>query len=177
MDMLDHIRLLAHYNQEMNINLYKAASTLPEEEIKRDVNAYFSSILGTLNHLLVGDILWLRRLAEHPVRHVSLNPIRATEAPVSLDQKLFNNLNLLWNERQIVDAAIVNWCAELTEQDLEHPLEYHSMAGKAARKNTGSLILNLFNHHTHHRGQVTTLLSQQGVDVGVTDLLVFIPES
>lgn len=175
--MLNHLRLLAHYNQHMNQQLFYAAKTLPESALKEDRHAFFGSILGTLNHILVGDLIWLKRLAAHPTQHVALNAIRATEMPTRLDQILFESINPLWHERQIVDAVISSWCQELTDEDLLKPLTYHNMKGVAARKETGALILHLFNHQTHHRGQVSTLMLQAGVDVGVTDLLALIPEA
>jgi len=64
----------------------------------------------------------------------------------------------------------------MTATDLDHVLEYRNMKGVPARKLFGTLVLNLFNHQTHHRGQATTLLFQAGLDVGATDLLGLIPQ-
>ena len=82
----------------------------------------------------------------------------------------------LSEERKKLDAIIIAWAAELSPADLDHVLDYRNMKGVPQRKLYGSLVLNLFNHQTHHRGQATTLLSQAGLDVGVTDLLALIPE-
>ena len=65
---------------------------------------------------------------------------------------------------------------ELTETDLDTPLEYANMNGVAQRKNLHAVLMHFFNHQTHHRGQVSTLLFQAGVDVGMTDLLALIPD-
>ena len=116
------------------------------------------------------------RFAGHPAQHVALNPIRATEAPVALEQQLFSTMEGLWQERQILDAVIVSWSRELKAEDLDHCLEYSSMKGVSSRRQTGALIMHFFNHQTHHRGQLSTLLYQQGFDIGLTDLLYFIPE-
>ena len=133
-------------------------------------------MLGTLNHIMVGDILWLKRLGTHPAAHRSLEPVRRRERPSSLDQILYRDLTSLSEERRALDAIIIAWAGELSLADLDHVLEYHNMKGQPFRKLFGSLVLNLFNHQTHHRGQATTLLSQAGLDVGVTDLLALIPE-
>ena len=55
-------------------------------------------------------------------------------------------------------------------------LSYKNMSGVDSSRNFGELILHFFNHQTHHRGQVSTLLSQHGIDIGVTDLLSLIAE-
>lgn len=71
---------------------------------------------------------------------------------------------------------IINWVAALTDDELSTTLSYHNTKGVASKRRYSSLVVHFFNHQTHHRGQTTTLLSQAGVDVGVTDLLALIPE-
>ena len=68
------------------------------------------------------------------------------------------------------------WSTELTEDDLGHILSYKNMKGVAARKSFAGLLVTFFNHQTHHRGQATTLLSQAGMDVGVTDFVALLPD-
>ncbi|HJV76286.1 MAG TPA: DinB family protein [Noviherbaspirillum sp.] len=74
-----------------------------------------------------------------------------------------------------MDDVIVLWSQSLTPEQLASTLTYRNMAGQASSKAFGALVLHFFNHQTHHRGQVSTLLFQAGVDVGVTDLLAVIP--
>jgi uncharacterized damage-inducible protein DinB len=173
---IEHIGLLAAYNQWMNAKLYAAASELPETELVANRQAFFGSILGTLNHLVVGDTLWLQRFARHPANYPALAPILSQPPPSSLDQQLFSDLKSLTEHRQWLDALICTWAATLTEPELEQPLSYHNSRGVAANKEFFSLLMHFFNHQTHHRGQVTTLLSQAGVTVGMTDLLALIPD-
>jgi uncharacterized damage-inducible protein DinB len=175
MDILKHIRLLAKYDEWMNEKLYTAAANLPRAELERDRGAFFKSLLGTLNHLVATDIIWLQRLAQHPANHRALDPVRGRERPPRLDYIVHHELGGLWDERRELDAVIAAWTAELSSADLDHALDYQNMKGEPQRKLYGSLVLNLFNHHTHHRGQATTLLYQAGEDVGVTDLLPLIP--
>ena len=82
----------------------------------------------------------------------------------------------LRSQREWLDALIVDWVATLTAADLDLALDYKTMKGVAGHRRFASLLLHFFNHQTHHRGQITTLLSQAGVEVGVTDLLVRIPD-
>ena len=176
MDILRHIRLMAEYNRWMNEKVYETAAKLPAHEVARDRRAFFGSLLGTLNHIMVGDIVWLKRLGAHPAGHRSLEPVRCMAQPETLNQILHGELPALRAARKELDVVILAWASELTHADLDHVLDYRNMKGAAQRKLFGSLVLNLFNHQTHHRGQAVTLLFQAGQDVGVTDLLALIPE-
>jgi len=172
-----HVCLMASYNEWMNAKMYEAARSLPEEELSANRKAFFGSILGTLNHLVVGDTIWLKRFATHPANHASLEPIRRLPTPESLDQRLFTNMQNLADHRKWLDGVITEWARSIAESDLDHVLRYANMKGVAANKNFFSLVMHFFNHQTHHRGQVTTLLSQAGINVGVTDLLALIPNA
>jgi uncharacterized damage-inducible protein DinB len=173
--LLNHLRLMAKYNHWMNQSLYEAAAKLYEEKLKEDKQAFFGSVIGTLNHIIVGDIIWLKRFSLHPANHLSLEPIRLVEPPKALDQILFASFEELYWQRIKLDEIIINWCNELSEDDICCLLQYKRTSGEPNLKVLGSLVFHFFNHQTHHRGQVTTLLSQEGIDVGVTDLLLLIP--
>jgi uncharacterized damage-inducible protein DinB len=170
-----HAVMMAAYNEWMNEKLYAAAGKLTAAELAADRKAFFGSIIGTLNHIVVGDTIWLKRFAAHPSRPAALDPIRALRAPASLDALLFTDLAALREHRSMLDGAIKAWAAVLTEADLLHVLHYANTKGIAAQKRLGGLVVHFFNHQTHHRGQASTLLYQAGQDVGVTDLLALIP--
>ncbi|QIL91074.1 damage-inducible protein DinB [Microbulbifer sp. SH-1] len=176
MSLKNHFQMMADYNQSMNSQIYGAAGHLSAEELAEDRQAYFGSILGTLNHILVGDTIWLKRFATHPSSRTSLREISVLPNPDSLDQILFNDFAALTEHRVWLDSQIIHWIDTLTEADLDSVLSYRSTKGVPANKRFSSVILHFFNHQTHHRGQVSTLLSQAGRDVGVTDLLIRIPE-
>jgi len=139
MDALKHIRLMAQYNQWMNARLYDAAAKLSHEQVTLNRGAFFGSLLGTLNHLVVTDIIWLKRLATHPTGHSSLEPVRRTERPASLDHTLHHDLPALSAQRGSLDAIISAWTAELSAADLDHVLEYRNMSGTPRHKLFGSL--------------------------------------
>lgn len=171
-----HFELLAGYNLWMNTKVYEAAGRLSAAELAENRGAFFGSILGTLNHVVVGDTIWLKRFATHPSYRSALHEVVGLPDPAGLDQLLFDDLPALTQRRAWLDGVIVEWIADLSEGDLDSVLSYRNTKGVPASKRFGSLILHFFNHQTHHRGQVTTLLSQAGVDVGVTDLLAVIPD-
>lgn len=175
MDRCANLRLLAEYNRWMNDKVYEAAGRLDAGALAADRGAFFGSILGTLNHLAAADLIWLGRFREHPVRPALLEALDAWPVPASLDHLLYADFAELRAHRRQLDALIVDWAAALREPDLDIPLEYRNTRGVLARRDLGSLAVHLFNHQTHHRGQATTLLTQAGEDVGVTDLLMLIP--
>ena len=171
---IEHIALMANYNQWMNRKVYDAASTLTETQLAADRHAFFGSILGTLNHLTLGDTVWLKRFAQHPAGFAALAPLSSLAMPVDLKQVAFGTLRELSDRRAWLDHLIIDWAHSLREPDLDHRLHYHNMRGMPADKPFFSLLVHFFNHQTHHRGQATTLLTQAGVDVGDTDLLALI---
>jgi uncharacterized damage-inducible protein DinB len=170
-----HICLMASYNEWMNARLYEAVRGLPGDELVANRKAFFGSILGTLNHLVVGDTIWLKRFATHPANYPALEPIRNLPAPTCLDQLLFADIDGLSAHRKLLDQIIIEWARSIADRDLDHVLRYANTKGVVADRNYFSLVMHFFNHQTHHRGQATTLLSQAGTDVGVTDLLALIP--
>ncbi|PKM30869.1 MAG: damage-inducible protein DinB [Gammaproteobacteria bacterium HGW-Gammaproteobacteria-11] len=176
MSLKDHFELLATYNQRMNSRVYEAASQLSDLDLAKDRGAFFGSILGTLNHILVGDTIWLNRFATHPSCITSLREVADLPKPTSLDQIIFNDLDRLSEHRIWLDKQIIGWIAGLSDGDMDYLLSYSNSKGVPASKRFSSLVLHFFNHQTHHRGQISTLLLQAGVDIGVTDLLVQIPD-
>lgn len=167
-----NFQLLAQYNRWMNDKILAACSTLSAEELVSDRGAFFGSILGTLNHLMVGDILWLKRFAEGAHTFGSLDSISALAVPAALDAQLHPDLESFAGARQAIDTDIIDFCDEVTAQQLHEKVSYKTFQGTPFEDELGLLVQHLFNHQTHHRGQITTLLSQAGIDVGPTDLLV-----
>lgn len=117
-------------------------------------------IHGTLNHLLLADRLWMGRFTGAPC------------AVISLDQELYADFDELRQQRAATDAVIERWAGTLDERDFAGQLHYTSVVSPQPRQIALWLaVTHFFNHQTHHRGQLTTLLSQNGVDPGVTDLM------
>ncbi len=167
---------MANYNRWMNQRMYEAAGSLPEEEVTKDRGAFFSSILQTLNHIAVGDTIWLHRFAQHPEASKLRTELMRFPQPASLRQEIAASLGSLKDYRCGLDEVILQWSQTLTSAQLASPLVYRNMAGQVLSRNFGYLVQHFFNHQTHHRGQASTLLFQAGVDIGVTDLLAVMPD-
>jgi uncharacterized damage-inducible protein DinB len=161
----------------MNRKLYAAAADLPEEELKRDRGAFFASVFGTLNHIAIGDILWFKRISSCLPGVASLKYVDQLPQPTFPATPLCETLPELGRLRAALDEAIIAFCAEVAPSRLSEPLEWTSTKGVKSRKVLGDVLVHVFNHQTHHRGQATTLFSQMGVDVGATDLLLLLPDA
>lgn len=161
MDLLDNLRLMAGYNRWMNERLYAACAQLSDAQRKQDCRAFFRSIHGTLNHLLLADRGWLSRFEGR------LWPYSG------LGQELYSDFEELRRERQQTDQDLVIFLAGMTVERLQAVSVFRNSSGQEFRHPLGPALTHLFNHQTHHRGQVTTLLSQFGVDPGVTDVIAY----
>lgn len=175
MTVKENMQLMASYNQWMNQSIYKAVAELSYIDLIEDKGAFFGSILGTLNHNLAADIIWLKRFADHFSELSSLDFVRMLERPATLNTQLFDDLLLLQRQRFKLDQLIIAMMNELTDEMLSSALMYKNMKGIEHSQRFGFTLQHFFNHQTHHRGQITTLLSQLGIDVGVTDLITTIP--
>lgn len=168
---LNLFKTYAKYNQWMNQSLYDTCKKLGQDAIEQEQGAFFGSILGTLNHLLIADVFWLARCSGDKsltrMQDESGNTLKIT----ALDQIVYGDLNPLWQARQRLDRNILTYLDSLNDGSLENLIEYRNSRGETLKNPVSIILLHWFNHQTHHRGQVTTLLSQQGVDPGLTDLI------
>jgi uncharacterized damage-inducible protein DinB len=160
--MNPHFTMLAGYNAWANGRLYEAAAKLPDAEYRADRGAFFKSVHGTLNHLLVTDRIWMRRLTG------------TGEAPDRLDAILFENLGDLRAAREREDARIAAYVEGLSEADLAGPVRYRALSNpQEFSQPRASVLLHVFNHQTHHRGQVHCLLTGLGGEAPSLDLILF----
>jgi uncharacterized damage-inducible protein DinB len=156
-----YVQRMARYNRWQNESLYGAAGTLSDAERRRARGAFFGSIHATLNHLLWGDRIWMSRLAG------TAKP----EGGIPQSVSLYDDWNDLKRERATFDAVIVDWADRLEDAALAGELTWFSGAIKAdLRKPRWLLVTHMFNHQTHHRGQVHCMLTQAGSKPGDTDL-------
>jgi uncharacterized damage-inducible protein DinB len=156
---------LARYNAWANRRLYDACAALPEAEYMMSRAAFFGSIHGTLNHLLVGDRIWAARIERKP------NP------KITLDQILYGDLVALRVARQAEDDHLINLVGAIAERSLDRPLAYATTSGQRHQTPLRLVLAHLFNHQTHHRGQVHGLLSQTKIDPPSLDLIAYLRQS
>ena len=175
MKLKEHVTLMADYNQWMNQKIYEAVSAMTPEKCHEDKSAFFGSIFASLNHICVGDTLWLKRFSDVLQTYDAYIPITALPMPESLDIFIANNFNDLKDRRVLLDEALLELASLISDEELLQPISYQNSKGVTAKKTLFNLLMHLFNHQTHHRGQITTLLSQSGIDIGITDLVFIQP--
>ncbi|ACI99638.1 DinB family protein [Rhodospirillum centenum] len=161
-----YVRTMAAYNAEMNRRIYAAAGRLGEAERRRDRGAFWGSIHGTLSHLLWGDRMWMSRFDgwEKPTQ------------PLKQSGGLHDDFAALTQARAAADEALCDWAGRLEADWLAGEQRWYSgAAGREMAAPRGFLLAHMFNHQTHHRGQVHVLLTQAGQDPGDTDLFLLPP--
>jgi uncharacterized damage-inducible protein DinB len=161
------VRTMAAYNAEMNRRLYAAAARLSDEERKRPRGAFWGSIHGTLNHLLWGDRVWMTRFDSWP----------KPPAAIKQSAELIGDFAELEAARVRADADISRWAARVEDAWLDEDLVWFSgAANREIRAPRRLLVTHMFNHQTHHRGQVHAMLTAAGQETGDTDLFLLVPE-
>lgn len=156
--LLGHFRMLARYNRLANERLYDACAALGEAGRRQIRPAFFRSIHGTLNHILVGDRIWLTRF-------------RGGIAPsTDLDAILYEDFAELRAARVAEDGRIEAFAEGLSEAALGGTIRYRNNEGFDLADPVDLLIAHFFNHQTHHRGQVHDHLSQTAIAPPVLDL-------
>ena len=164
--MIANLRQFARYNRWANARLADACAELDETAYKAPRAAFFGSIHGTLNHILVNDRIWVSRLEGRAC------------AIKALDEKLYGQLKNLRTAQYADDVRLISLVDELDEAALARVVPYTTIDNSGSFADAAWLLLvNLFNHQTHHRGQVHDLLSQTAVAPPPLDLIYFVRES
>lgn len=160
----DEIRRLARYNAWANDRLYDACARLGPADYRAPRSSFFGSIHATLNHILVGDRIWMGRFEQKPSDLARLDAI------------LFDDFTELRAARAVEDARILGYAGSLDDDVLATTLRYRTTAGEARELPLAWALVHFFNHQTHHRGQTHAMLSGTPIPPPPLDLLYFFPE-
>jgi uncharacterized damage-inducible protein DinB len=160
--MKQHFEMMAAYNKWANGRLYDAAAALPKEDLDRNMGAFFKSMLGTLNHLLATDRIWMKRFTGEG------------DAPTQLDVILYPAFATLRAAREAEDARIRDWVGSLKEKELAGRFTYLTVSDmRTVSQRLAPALAHLFNHQTHHRGQAHVILTALGRPSLQLDLIAF----
>lgn len=160
--MRDHFLRLAAYNAWANERLYGAAAVLPDARLTENNDAYFGSLYGTLAHILIADRIWMHRLSGEGPTHTNLR------------DRPFVSLGDLGMEREAMDRRIEGYVSALRADAYDGEAHYTNTRGDPHRLPRSVILTHVFNHQTHHRGQVHHMLSAFGIDPPPLDLLYFV---
>ncbi|NRB04505.1 MAG: DinB family protein [Rhodobacteraceae bacterium] len=163
-----YVQTMARYNVWENQQLTDAVQGLSQDVLDADRGAFFGSMFATMNHLLWADGMWMSRFDP---AHVNPPAVAASD-----HKTLTPNLDVWMAERVVMNAAIVDWAGRLTDDALEGDLSWHSgLLNMDVTKPLALCVTHMFNHQTHHRGQLHQMLSELGKETPVSDL-IFLPE-
>ena len=157
-ELIDHFGRMAQYNRTANQRLYDAVAKLPREQYEAERPAFFRSIRGTLNHIVVGDRIWLTRFEG------------GVSPSTDLDEILFETFDDLREARGREDDRIDRMVANLTPEFLTSGIAYVNNEGRDMVDAAVVAVAHFFNHQTHHRGQVHDMLSQTNIAPPVLDM-------
>lgn len=160
--MRRHFQMFAAYNRWANVAVYDAAAHLSAEELSRDMGAFFGSLIGTLNHILVADRIWMKRFTGEGA------------APAALDTILHPALAALRVAREAEDARIVDWIDGLPDKAFTGRFTYLTVTDmRTISQRLAPALAHFFNHQTHHRGQAHAILTALGKPAPSLDLVYF----
>ena len=155
----DYCLTMCQYNRWMNSKVIGSSAKLTDEAVNRDQGVFFGSIIQTMNHLYVVDQLWLTRFYELP------------EPELKINELIYSDIGLLEPRRRELDNEAEQFFSACGNDWFDGELQFTSQAdGQTYSVPKAVAVIHFFNHQTHHRGQVSAMLHQQGVDIGVTDL-------
>lgn len=160
--MKQHFMMFAAYNDWANRRIYDAAGLMSEADFNRDVGVFFKSMMGTLNHLLAADRIWLKRFTGEG------------DAPAGLDAILHADFASLRAARQAEDRRIVEWVGSLSDKALSGRFSYMTVTDmRTISQRLAPALDHFFNHQTHHRGQAHAVLTIIGQHSTLLDLIYF----
>lgn len=160
--MKQQFQMLAAYNLWANARIYDVAETLDADALDRDIGLYFKSLLRTLNHILVGDLIWMKRFTGEGA------------SPGALDTVLHSALPALRIAREGEDKRIVEWIDSLDEAAFSGRFTYVTVTDvRTVSQRLAPALVHFFNHQTHHRGQAHAALSILGAEAPSLDLIYF----
>lgn len=168
--------MMSLYNQRMNTQLMGICLLLPKELLEKQTHSFFPNIISYWNHILFGDLILIGRLALSEIANLSPQDMAIYPTPKSPQDLYYHSLSEITVTRKKLDELIVQYCLNLTEADCEKYITYTTTENDLITKALADITQHIFNHQAHHRGQLTCVLSQFGVDYGCMDLPVVVAE-
>jgi uncharacterized damage-inducible protein DinB len=171
-DMKNLFQALAKYNESVNQSIMELLKPLKKEQVMMETKAYYPSIFATLLHNLIADLNWLRRYRDALKENKALNNGKLLSfEEKSLRLEFESDHTKFFPYRKQVDELMIQFVNELDESKMHLVIKYKSYKGEEIEKELWKTLLHLFNHQTHHRGQVSVLLDLIGIDHDYSSLV------
>jgi uncharacterized damage-inducible protein DinB len=166
-----HFSCLARYNRGANESLIGHLAALKADGIAAPRGSYFGSVQGILDHVIMCDINWLRRFRELFPKDESLNRPRLSPPGHAWTEYEFTDFDDYRRERAVVDAIFEDWIASADTSRFGEILAYSDSHGIPKRYYFRDAVDHVFNHQTHHRGQVSQILDELGIKHDFSNLI------
>ena len=163
--MLEHLRMMARYNKWANAQLNTAVMDISHDAYVAKRDAIFGLIHGGRNHILLVDRIWRGRVECNP------HPADRLDIIVTDDREAFVR------ERMAEDDILIDFTDSFDEKSLDEKVTYSSLIGFTGTNPRRLNLAHMFNHATHHRGQIHALLTQVPADPPPLDLMIYIRET
>ena len=170
--MKNLFQALAKYNESVNQSIMELLKPLKKEQVMMETKAYYPSIFATLLHNLIADLNWLRRYRDALKENKALNNGKLLSfEEKSLRLEFESDYTKFFPYRKQVDELMIQFVNDLDESKMHLVIKYKSYKGEEIEKELWKTLLHLFNHQTHHRGQVSVLLDLIGIDHDYSSLV------
>lgn len=176
MQLVSSFAMMATYNQRMNLQLLNCCDSLTKDQLNQSSQSFFCSVLDYWNHIMFGDLIMLNRLVGNGISQLDAKSLARFPKPITTQDTFATTLAEFRSLREPLDDVIVRFFDGLAEQECNQEISYLTTEGEAITQSVAVVCQHMLNHQTHHRGQLTCVLSQLGIDFGVTDLPVIVPE-
>ena len=162
---MNNFSLMARFNAWANARLYDAVAELPDAAYRADNGVFFGSVHHTLNHLLIVDRLWTGRIA------------KVDRGVRSLDDILYDDFDSLRTAHEMESAQLIELVDGLSAGALRGAVTYRRIIGEGTHvTRRDHMLLTLYNHQTHHRGQVHAVLTRSGITPPPLDVIYYLEE-
>lgn len=176
MSLVNNFKMMAKYNERINRQLIECCQSLSDDDLVKPTHSFFPNIMAYWHHILFGDLILLGRLASNQISSLSNSDFSDLPSPSTPRDNYGDNFADIIVLRTKVDQLINNYCSSLTDNDCESRISYQTTEGENITKKVADVTQHMFNHQSHHRGQLTCILSQFDIDYGCMDLPVIVSE-
>ena len=163
------VLLLAKYNKTTNDKMNAYIKKLTDEQWKQEFKTFYKSIKLICNHIYIADFAWLKRLST--LREFKYINDVIFQTNIGFDQVILNGIDNYIEKRNILDDKILQYANEIKDEDMTNQCHYKDSHGKEYTRNYGGSILHMFNHETHHRGMISILMEEMGIDNDYSNLI------
>jgi uncharacterized damage-inducible protein DinB len=161
-------KILAEYNRKANSDMNAIIQNLSADQWNQEFKGYFNSIKSLCNHIYLADFTWLKRFSK--LRKFAYINNALFDQELRFGSIVFETIEAYLDKRKALDAQLIEFVNEITQEDLGKDLEYADSQGKDCRRLFGGLVLHCFNHQTHHRGMISIYLENMGISNDYSNL-------